>query len=155
HLNGGTKLLEDLKERSEPLGKNISLKPIFCLGQCDRAPAICLNDVIYPNMTPDDAEALISTAMAGFELAAAAAVPVTVKLESNIYGDGPKYGVLRKLVEARDWDGVIGSLKAAVLFGMGGAGFPTGVKWDVVRAAPGPIKYVVCNADESEPGTIK
>jgi (2Fe-2S) ferredoxin len=68
-MNRGTKLLEDLKERSEPLGKNISVKPISCLGQCDRAPTICLNDIIYPNMTPDDAETLISTAMAGFELA--------------------------------------------------------------------------------------
>jgi NADH:ubiquinone oxidoreductase subunit F (NADH-binding) len=38
---------------------------------------------------------------------------------------------------------------------MGGAGFPTGTKWELVRNAPGQVKYVVCNADESEPGTIK
>ena len=41
------------------------------------------------------------------------------------------------------------------LSGLGGAGFPTGMKWEAVRKAPGPEKYVVCNADESEPGTIK
>src|SRR5947199_8929401 len=38
---------------------------------------------------------------------------------------------------------------------MGGAGFPTSMKWDLVRQQPDPVKYVVCNADESEPGTIK
>src|SRR2546430_3759434 len=38
---------------------------------------------------------------------------------------------------------------------MGGAGFPTSMKWDLVRKQPNPVKYVVCNADESEPGTIK
>jgi len=38
---------------------------------------------------------------------------------------------------------------------MGGAGFPTGTKWELVRNTPGEVKYVVCNADESEPGTFK
>ena len=38
---------------------------------------------------------------------------------------------------------------------MGGAGFPTSMKWDLVRKQPGTEKYIVCNADESEPGTIK
>ena len=38
---------------------------------------------------------------------------------------------------------------------MGGAGFPTSSKWELVRNAPGSTKYIVCNADESEPGTIK
>ena len=46
-------------------------------------------------------------------------------------------------------------MKASGLSGLGGAGFPTGIKWEAVRKEPGPEKYVVCNADESEPGTIK
>ena len=41
------------------------------------------------------------------------------------------------------------------LRGMGGAGFPVGNKWDFTRKAPGTPKYVICNADESEPGTFK
>jgi NADH:ubiquinone oxidoreductase subunit F (NADH-binding) len=41
------------------------------------------------------------------------------------------------------------------LSGLGGAGFPTGVKWEAVRKTPATEKYVICNADESEPGTIK
>src|SRR5262249_8072499 len=52
-------------------------------------------------------------------------------------------------------EGVIGTLKTAGLRGMGGAGFPTGAKWQMVRDAVGSPKYVVCNADESEPGTFK
>jgi NADH:ubiquinone oxidoreductase subunit F (NADH-binding) len=50
---------------------------------------------------------------------------------------------------------MIAKLKASGLRGLGGAGFPTGLKWEIVRAQPGPEKFIVCNADESEPGTIK
>ena len=56
---------------------------------------------------------------------------------------------------SRDWTGLIAKLKESGLRGLGGAGFPTGMKWELVRAQPGPEKFVVCNADESEPGTIK
>src|SRR5205085_3410124 len=52
-------------------------------------------------------------------------------------------------------DVIITTLKEAGLRGMGGAGFPAGAKWELVRGAPGAPKYVVCNADESEPGTFK
>ena len=58
-------------------------------------------------------------------------------------------------MEKRDADGVINALKAADLRGMGGAGFRTHLKWSAVRGARGDVKYVVCNADESEPGTFK
>jgi NADH:ubiquinone oxidoreductase subunit F (NADH-binding) len=63
--------------------------------------------------------------------------------------------VLRSFVQSQDWTGLIATLKASGLRGLGGAGFPTGMKWELVRNQPGPDKYIVCNADESEPGTIK
>jgi NADH:ubiquinone oxidoreductase subunit F (NADH-binding) len=50
---------------------------------------------------------------------------------------------------------VIATLKESGLRGMGGAGFPTGKKWELVAAQPDPVKYAICNADESEPGTFK
>jgi formate dehydrogenase/NADH-quinone oxidoreductase subunit F len=50
---------------------------------------------------------------------------------------------------------IITALKDSGLRGMGGAGFPTGTKWELVRAAEGTPKYAICNADESEPGTFK
>jgi [NiFe] hydrogenase diaphorase moiety large subunit len=50
---------------------------------------------------------------------------------------------------------VVESIKASALRGRGGAGFPTGMKWEACRNAPGAERYVVCNADEGEPGTFK
>ena len=52
-------------------------------------------------------------------------------------------------------ESVIEVLKESGLRGMGGAGFPVGLKWSFVLSAPGAEKFVVCNADESEPGTFK
>ncbi|HBG15263.1 MAG TPA: NADH-quinone oxidoreductase subunit F, partial [Firmicutes bacterium] len=49
---------------------------------------------------------------------------------------------------------VIQELKKSGLRGRGGAGFPTGLKWEFTRNAPGDIKYVVCNADEGDPGAF-
>jgi NADH:ubiquinone oxidoreductase subunit F (NADH-binding) len=50
---------------------------------------------------------------------------------------------------------VVDEVKASGLVGRGGAAFPTGIKWEGAARADGPVKYVVCNADESEPGTFK
>ena len=68
-----------------------------------------------------------------------------------------RYASLRALLAGEvDPEVVVATLKESGLRGMGGAGFPTGQKWDLVRTAePGGVKYVVCNADESEPGTFK
>jgi formate dehydrogenase/NADH-quinone oxidoreductase subunit F len=67
-----------------------------------------------------------------------------------------RYGVLREVLGGtRDTASIIAALKDAGLRGMGGAGFPTGRKWDLVAGAEGDVKYVICNADESEPGTFK
>lgn len=54
-----------------------------------------------------------------------------------------------------DRAGVIGAIRNSGMKGRGGAGFPTGVKWNLAAAAQGAAKYVVCNADEGEPGTFK
>jgi NADH:ubiquinone oxidoreductase subunit F (NADH-binding) len=70
------------------------------------------------------------------------------------HGDA-HYLAVRKFMEHRDADGVLKALEVANLRGMGGAGFPTFRKWAAVRSTPGDVKYVICNADESEPGTFK
>ncbi|HQL02438.1 MAG TPA: NADH-ubiquinone oxidoreductase-F iron-sulfur binding region domain-containing protein, partial [Synergistales bacterium] len=49
---------------------------------------------------------------------------------------------------------VVREVKASGLMGRGGAGFPTGVKWEAGLKAPGPVKYIVCNADEGDPGAF-
>ena len=62
------------------------------------------------------------------------------------------YSALVKALSAFDPEGVIHEIKASGLRGRGGAGFPTGRKWESCRAAPGNNKYVICNADEGDPG---
>ncbi|HEV8724876.1 MAG TPA: NADH-quinone oxidoreductase subunit NuoF [Candidatus Binatia bacterium] len=65
------------------------------------------------------------------------------------------YGSWRKIVESMTPEQLINEVKASGLRGRGGAGFPTGMKWSFVpKDSPKP-KYLVCNADESEPGTFK
>ena len=73
----------------------------------------------------------------------------------NPYAGAPTYEALQRLQQQGDAAAVLTELKQSGLRGMGGAGFPTGTKWELVRNTPGEVKYVVCNADESEPGTFK
>jgi NADH:ubiquinone oxidoreductase subunit F (NADH-binding) len=62
---------------------------------------------------------------------------------------------VRRLIADRNFEGVLAILKDADLRGMGGAGFPAYRKWEGARNSPVEEKFVICNADESEPGTIK
>src|SRR5207247_10384413 len=83
------------------------------------------------------------------------ATPRAGSLRVDPYADGRRYEAVRAFVETRDVASLLRTLRASDLRGLGGAGFPTGTKWEIVRTAVGSPKYVVCNADESEPGTIK
>ena len=70
----------------------------------------------------------------------------------SAYGD---YRALRRAIFHLSPEGLIAEVEASGLIGRGGAAFPTGLKWKFTRGAAGHVKYVVCNADESEPGTFK
>jgi len=132
-----------------------------CLGLCDYAPAALLSargeaDVALPNITTDallgewhgeyfrpagdDASALLNPALS--------TAPETLAE----YGD---YASLRRAITDMTPEEVIAQVEASGLIGRGGAAFPTGLKWKFTRGAGGDIKYIVCNADESEPGTFK
>ncbi|MGY4707843.1 NADH-quinone oxidoreductase subunit NuoF [Candidatus Bipolaricaulota sp. J31] len=65
------------------------------------------------------------------------------------------YEALTKALTEMSPEAVLEEIKESGLRGRGGAGFPTGLKWEAVRRAPGEEKYVLCNADEGEPGTFK
>jgi NADH:ubiquinone oxidoreductase subunit F (NADH-binding)/NADH:ubiquinone oxidoreductase subunit E len=123
-----------------------------CLGRCEIAPAAAINDSA---LSVRNAEAL-----AGWLDSPPA--PYTSWRSARRWQCDPydseagRYGTLRtKLAAGFDPDAIVQELKDSGLRGMGGAGFPTGVKWGMVRNQPGGEKYVVCNADESEPGTFK
>jgi NADH:ubiquinone oxidoreductase subunit F (NADH-binding)/NADH:ubiquinone oxidoreductase subunit E len=160
HLNGASELRSALQSsftNSRP--EDVQVRDVSCLGRCDYAPAISLNDHIFMGVTASVAEQLARALLRGEALQESHHASQSVQCKSDPYAGtaaaGQKYAVTRTLVQTLNWDGVIASLKESELRGMGGAGFLTSLKWDLVRKQPDPVKYVVCNADESEPGTIK
>jgi NADH:ubiquinone oxidoreductase subunit F (NADH-binding)/NADH:ubiquinone oxidoreductase subunit E len=160
HLNGACELRSDLERRfSGARPDQVQIRDVSCLGRCDQVPAVSVNDQIFTDVTAAQAEQIARSVLRGEEIEESHPDTERVACKADPYGkDSPpeaRYGVVRKLVSTRAWDEVLAQLKAAELRGMGGAGFPTSMKWDLVRKQPDPVRYVVCNADESEPGTIK
>jgi NADH:ubiquinone oxidoreductase subunit F (NADH-binding)/(2Fe-2S) ferredoxin/NAD-dependent dihydropyrimidine dehydrogenase PreA subunit len=74
------------------------------------------------------------------------------RIDDYIARDG--YKALSKVLSSLTPESVVGEVKSSGLRGRGGAGFPTGLKWEKTRAAQGDVKYVVCNADEGDPGAF-
>ena len=126
-----------------------------CLGQCDGAPAITVNDQVYADASAQRIVSLLETVAAGRTLRRQRYIAPDTAFVCDPYDGASTYDALRALVHGGDSAAVIAALKAGGLRGMGGAGFPTGAKWELVQQAPGEVKYVICNADESEPGTFK
>jgi NADH-quinone oxidoreductase subunit F len=73
----------------------------------------------------------------------------------DTYRQGGGYAALAEVLGKKSPDECIEIVKASGLRGRGGAGFPTGLKWSFVPKNSPKAKYIVCNADESEPGTFK
>ena len=126
-----------------------------CLGQCDGAPAITVNDQVYTEASAQRIVSLLETVAEGRTLRRQRFLAPDTDFACDPYDGLSTYDALRGLVQGGDSAEVIDALKTSGLRGMGGAGFPTGAKWELVRQAPGEVKYVICNADESEPGTFK
>jgi formate dehydrogenase beta subunit len=155
HLRGGDKVKAALDSAFHGTDPNeVSLRDVSCLGRCDQAPAMMVNDKIYGAVNSRDAVAMAQDALAGRPLPGVAHSESVAVISDPYQGSG-QYAVVRRLVETGNWQQIIADLKSAGLRGMGGAGFPTSSKWELVRNAAGSPKYIVCNADESEPGTIK
>ena len=106
-----------------------------CLGRCDQAPAISINDRIYCNVQGERTAAVIKDLLSGGALPEPARDRRRTPVISDPYEGSSNYSVVRKFVETRDWTGIVATLKASGLRGMGGAGFPTGSKWEIVRNA--------------------
>jgi NADH:ubiquinone oxidoreductase subunit F (NADH-binding)/NADH:ubiquinone oxidoreductase subunit E len=126
-------------------GDGVEVKEVSCIGRCDRAPAGTLNHEPVPLA---DLER-VSEWVAKPGTAPAFDQPPPSRWQIDVSED---YAAVRA---ARSPDGIISALKESGLRGMGGAGFPTGTKWELVRKEARTPKFVVCNADESEPGTFK
>lgn len=142
-----------------------------CIGLSDQEPAMMIDSVVFTRLTPDTVANIIAALKAG-KVAADIANPdglsddgiayVDALVESNVRTRGPvffrsepDYKTLLKNCLAGTPEQTIGTVIESGLRGYGGAGFRTGLKWQLCRAAPGDEKYVICNADEGEPGTFK
>jgi len=78
-----------------------------------------------------------------------------LKRTELIFKEDIDYAALMRKVMKMGRDKFISDLIDSGLKGRGGAGFPTGLKWKIVKDDPNPVKYIICNADEGEPGTFK
>ncbi|MCY3831709.1 MAG: NAD(P)H-dependent oxidoreductase subunit E [Chloroflexi bacterium] len=132
-----------------------------CLGLCDYAPAALVSargeaDVALPHVSADS---LLSDWDGQYFTPAGNDRSVLLKpmlrAAPETLAQYGNYAALRRAVTEMSPDDVITQVEASGLIGRGGAAFPTGLKWKFTRGAAGEIKYVVCNADESEPGTFK
>ncbi len=139
---------------------DVELVEVSCLGRCDNAPALAVND--EPGHV-DDADDLVARARVRSAEEEPAAGPHREQpwpndpyTPADSAAPAQGYRVLRALLAGDlDAEQVVQALQDSGLRGMGGAGFPTGKKWELVAAQDNHPKYAVCNADESEPGTFK
>ena len=155
-LRGATDVQAIVKTAADSLAlTDIQIRPASCLGQCDGAPAIAINDQYYTEVNAQRITGFLQTVVDGRTLRRQRLTPAARTFACNPYSGPPAYEALQHLRQQGDAAAVLTELKQSGLRGMGGAGFPTGTKWELVRNTPGEVKYVVCNADESEPGTFK
>jgi NADH-quinone oxidoreductase subunit F len=132
-----------------------------CLGLCDHAPALLVGETAVGRAAPERAAEICARSVERPISFVGGDIRI---LTSNCgqgyptsladYSRGGGYQGLKKALTMTPQD-VIAEVKAAGLVGRGGAAFPTGIKWEGAAKAPGKPKYIVCNADESEPGTFK
>jgi NADH-quinone oxidoreductase subunit F len=175
-VNGGRELLTSCRAE---LGDGVSVLASPCLGLCERAPAVLVQrsgrdrvDVTLDGVTADPHHILqavrdeeVGGAMAytnmgslrspgpvGERLLARAGRVDPASLEGYRSREG--YVALARAIQIGP-DATIQQVTEAKLLGRGGAAFPTGVKWRAVADQTVTPKYVICNADESEPGTFK
>jgi formate dehydrogenase len=129
------------------LGRELRVLSAPCIGRCEQAPAVAVGQ--HP-VAPATAAAVQAAVLAGH---------ATHRPEAGIglddYQAGGGYALLRACIAGhREADAVISALEHSGLRGLGGAGFPAGRKWRIVRNEPGP-RLLAVNLDEGEPGTFK
>jgi NADH:ubiquinone oxidoreductase subunit F (NADH-binding)/NADH:ubiquinone oxidoreductase subunit E len=146
---------ERIRETKAKYGEDteIEIVEVSCLGRCDIAPAAAVDE---RPIALADAEQIVSDARKGAH-GETRAERGDERRPNDPYEPGEeRYRVFRRALQGEIApEEIVATLKDSGLRGMGGAGFPTGQKWEIVAAQEATPKYCVCNADESEPGTFK
>lgn len=164
------------------VAKDVAIRTAGCMGPCVRGPVLRMDDgTFYQGVKPEDAADIVREhvqagrvveRLCASDSQTNALQPKTTdipfftrqtqvvlrncgwidpeRIEEYVARDG--YAALAKVLTALTPEQVIEEMKSSGLRGRGGAGFPTFMKWDFTRRAPGSVKYVLCNADEGDPG---
>src|SRR5215469_13492820 len=179
-LRGGFEIMAHVEKRlgigNRQTTQNgiFSLEEVECMGACSGAPAMQVNYDFYENLTPEKVDEILDQFAAGKHPAPVPVIsgslhepdPAENRVISQRFGvrdshtlkayqQTEGYEALKKALTSMTPEQIIDEMKKSNLRGRGGAGFPTGMKWSFVpKDSPKP-KYILCNADESEPGTCK
>jgi [NiFe] hydrogenase diaphorase moiety large subunit len=175
-MKGADSVAETLEEtfdakmgESSPDGK-VALEWTSCMGMCDQGPAALVNgipvtylssekvrsmaDVLKSGGNPKELVRTLGEGRNASELIQSMVINNIRKRGSVIFAEGETGTAIEKAVGMSSQE-VIREIKTSRLRGRGGAGFPTGMKWEFTRKAEGDQKFIICNADEGEPGTFK
>jgi formate dehydrogenase beta subunit len=146
---------ERIRETKERYGQDVDIEivEVSCLGRCDIAPAAAVDERPVPLA---DAVEIVEAARGGSRSHTEADRGEERRPNDPYEPGAERYGVFRRALAGEIApEDVVATLKDSGLRGMGGAGFPTGQKWEIVASQEATPKYTICNADESEPGTFK
>ena len=154
-----------------PGSADFGLFETACIGLSDQEPAMLIDDVAFTGLTPESVTDIVSRLKQGQSpegIANPSGLPrsevayVDALAHTTVHTSGPvffsgegDYSALLNRCLALTPEQVIKTIADSGLRGRGGAGFPTGSKWQLCRTAAGDEKYIICNADEGEPGTFK
>jgi NADH:ubiquinone oxidoreductase subunit F (NADH-binding)/(2Fe-2S) ferredoxin len=162
---------------SAALKENCSAHKVGCLGLCARDVLVEIekdsSKTVYQYVKPDMVERIVTEHLKGGIVVAEWLVDeayrnfygkqIKVVLEDcgkfdpediEAYKAASGYISAKKVISSQTPEAVIEEIKKSGLRGRGGAGFPTGLKWEFGRKSPGTEKYIICNADEGDPGAF-
>ncbi len=137
----------------------LSVNTTSCTGLCDQGPAMLVNNIAINRLTQERINAICELIRERVPVSAWPAmffaIEDNIRRRDVLLGGHFKTGSALAALSQRGADETLQQIKTSKLRGRGGAGFSTGSKWEFCRAAQGEQHYVVCNADEGEPGTFK
>jgi len=173
---GAQRVYEALASSLKESGLDIPIRRVGCVGMCYSEPlvdVVMANDAVttYGNVTPEDVPRVVTEHVIGGQIVEGLCVStesflsrqVRIVLENcgridpesiDAYREQGGYAGLENMLAQMSPQDVIEMMTSSGLRGRGGGGFPTGLKWSLTEREPGAEKYMICNADEGDPGAF-
>jgi len=176
---GSLKLIEAFQDAVKEIKGEVEIKITGCHGFCEAEPNVIVfpDEIFYRNLKPENAKKIVQATLkgevvsefvhkeGGKDFVYLRDIPFYKKQMRIVLGHNPKidpvniedyiafggYNSLAKALHRRPEE-IIDEIKRSGIRGRGGAGFPTGRKWEIAGSQKGDVKYFICNADEGDPG---